>query len=380
MRWYWIKERMKLNDKPCYDKRNQQRLIKNAPYDNYDKVFNFENLFSAALKCRRNVGWKGSVQNFMNEALSNIAKLADELGNRNFKITHKYNFTTYERGKLRRIQSVHIRERVVQRCLCDYCLTPILEPTFVYDNCASQKNKGTHFALQRLKRHLQKFYNQFGNNGYVLKFDIHDYFGTINRDRVMDMVKKYIYDTDILNIIQLFLDEYTDPLGIGLGSQISQVLSLFYLSPVDHLIKDRLRMKYYVRYMDDGIIICNDKAQLEFVLAAIKDMLADFGLELSPKKTTICKLSHITFLQKRISLLENGRIVVKISRQSITRERRKIKKLAAKWKSGEIEFRHLISSYKSWRGTALKFDSYATVQSMDELFYRLVLEGDEYQK
>lgn len=107
---------MKLNDKPCYDKRNQQRLIKNAPYDNYDKVFNFENLFSAALKCRRNVGWKGSVQNFMNEALSNVAKLADELGNRNFKITHKYNFTTYERGKLRNIQSVHIRERVVQRC------------------------------------------------------------------------------------------------------------------------------------------------------------------------------------------------------------------------------------------------------------------------
>lgn len=350
---------------------------KNAQFDNYNKVFTFENLYNSALKCKRNVGWKGSVQTFMNEALSNVAKLTEELENREFKITHRYNFNTYERGKLRQIQSVHIRERVVQRCLCDNCLSPILEPTFVYDNCASQKNKGTHFALQRLKRHLQKYYHKYGNDGYVLKFDIHNYFGSINRDKLMVMVKKYIHDTDILNIIQLFLDEYTDPLGIGLGSQISQVLSLFYLSPVDHLIKDRLRMEYYVRYMDDGIIICNDKAQLKAVLAAIKDMLAELGLELSPKKTTICKLSHITFLQKRISLLENGRIVVKISRQSTTRQRRKLKKLAAKWKAGEIEYRHLISSYKSWKGTALKFDAYETVQSMDKLFYELVFEGDE---
>lgn len=65
---------------------------------------------------RRNVGWKCSVQTFMNEALSNVAKLTEELKNRKFKITHKYNFTTYERGKLRNIHSVHIRERVVQRC------------------------------------------------------------------------------------------------------------------------------------------------------------------------------------------------------------------------------------------------------------------------
>ena len=136
-------------------------------------------------------------------------------------------------------------------------------------------------------------------------------------------------------------------------------------------------MKYYVPYMDDGIIICNDKAELEAVLAAIKEMLATLGLELSPKKTTICKLSHITFLQKRISLLDNGRIVVKISRQSITRERRKLKKLITKWKAGEVKYRHVISSYKAWKGTALKFDAYSTVKSMDELFYRLVLEGDD---
>lgn len=376
LRRYWIKEQ-KINKNNNQAKRASNRSIKNAEYDNYDKVFTFDHLCNAAKKCRNNVGWKGSVQTFMNEMYSNVEKIYNDLENRTFRITHKYNFSTYERGKLRAIQSVHIRERVVQRCLCDYCLTPILEPTFTYDNCASQKNKGTHFALQRLKRHLQKYYNQYGSDGYVLKFDIHDYFGTINRDLLMSMLRKYITDQDLLSVIQLFLDEYTDPLGIGLGSQISQVLSLFYLSPVDHLIKDRLRMKYYVRYMDDGIIICNDKAELEAVLAAIKEMLATLGLELSPKKTTICKLSHITFLQKRISLLDNGRIVVKISRQSITRERRKLKKLITKWKAGEVKYRHVISSYKAWKGTALKFDAYSTVKSMDELFYRLVLEGDD---
>ena len=71
---------------------------KNAQFDNYNKVFTFENLYNSALKCKRNVGWKGSVQTFMNEALSNVAKLTEELENREFKITHRYNFNTYERG------------------------------------------------------------------------------------------------------------------------------------------------------------------------------------------------------------------------------------------------------------------------------------------
>lgn len=358
--------------------RDKRRKIKNADYDNYDNVFTFERLLSSANKCKRNVSWKGSVQNFMNESIANVAKLAEELSTRTFKINHRYKFSSYERGKLREIQSVHIRERVVQRCLCDYCLTPIFEPTFIYDNCASQKGKGTHFALNRLKCQMQRYYRKYGYNGYVLRFDIHNYFGSIDRDKLIDMVRQRITDQDLLNIIQLFLDEYTDPLGIGLGSQISQVLSLYYLSPIDHLIKDRLRVKYYVRYMDDGIIISNDKNELKYILSEIEKMLASLGLTLSPKKTTICKLSHITFLQKRISLLPNGRIVMKISKQSIARERRKLKKLANKWYRGEVEYKTLYDSYKSWRGASLKFDAYYTVKSMDELFYRLVLgEGDE---
>lgn len=358
--------------------RDDKRAIKNGDYNNYDKVFTFERLLSSANKCKRNVTWKGSVQNFMNEEIANVARLSEELSSRAFTINHRYNFSSFERGKLREIQSVHIRERVVQRCLCDYCLTPIFEPTFIYDNCASQKGKGTHFALNRLKRHMQKYYRQYGCEGYVLRFDIHNYFGSINREKLMNMVERRVTDPYLRNIIQLFLDEYTDPLGIGLGSQISQVLSLYYLSPLDHFIKDRLRVKYYVRYMDDGIIISNDKNELRQILSEIEKMLANLGLALSPKKTTICKLSHITFLQKRISLLPNGRIVMKISKQSIARERRKLKKLANKWYRGEAEYKTLYDSYKSWRGTSLKFDAYYTVKSMDELFYRLVLgKGDE---
>lgn len=108
-------------------------------HNDFEEVFSFEHLLSSANLCKRGVNWKASVQNFMYEMEYNVNSLHNELMSGNFKIKHRYEFDIFERGKKRHIQSVHIRERVVQRCLCDYCLTPLLEPTFCYDNCASQK-------------------------------------------------------------------------------------------------------------------------------------------------------------------------------------------------------------------------------------------------
>lgn len=340
-------------------------------YNDFEWVFSYEHLLKSADLCKRNVNWKASVQNFMYEKDFNVSVIHNELMKNRFRVKHKHKFGLYERGKKRIIQSVHIRERVVQRCLCDYCLTPLLEPTFCYDNCASQKGKGISFAINRVQRHLQKYYRENGSNsGYVLLFDYSNYFGSINHDMIMNKLKKYVTDKRILDIIQIFINEFDE--GLGLGSQVSQVLSLFAASPIDHMIKDKMRFKYFIRYMDDGLIIHNNKKELENLLEKIIEMSDELGLTINKKKTHIATINHFRFLKKRFSLLDNGKIVIKLSADSITRMRRKLKKFENLYKSGKMSLENIKTSYQSWRGFALQYNSYNSVKRMDEYYNILI--------
>lgn len=355
------------------EKRIAKRQADNQDYNDFDKVFTYDNLLASAFICKRNVNWKASVQNFMREVHFNVYKIYDELHRGRFKVKCTYEFDTYERGKRRHIRSVHIRERVVQRCLCDNCLLPILERTFIYDNCASLKNKGITFTVNRVVAHLQKHYRQYGTEGYVLLFDFTDFFGSIDHNKIMEQVKRYVTDERLLHLIYTFVKMYKGDVGLGLGSQISQTLALLAVSPVDHLIKDKYRVKHYVRYMDDGMIIHNDKAFLEFLLSEIEKKAAELGLQINTRKTRIVKLdSGFTFIKKKISVdADTGKINIRISRRSITRMRRKLKALKGFHDRGMAELDDIEQMYNSWRGTVCKYDTYNTVKNMDKLYNSL---------
>lgn len=359
-------------------KREEKRKSDNSKFDNFDKVFTFTNLLAAAFICKHNVNWKASVQNFMKEVHYNVYALYEELHKGTFRVKCTYEFDTYERGKHRHIRSVHIRERVVQRCLCDYCLLPILEKTFIYDNGASLKGKGISFTVDRVVAHLQQHFRQHGTEGYVLLFDFSDFFGSINHNMIMEQLRKYITDERLLHLIYLFIKMYKGEKGLGLGSQISQTLALLAVSPIDHLIKDKHRVKHYVRYMDDGWILHHDKEFLQMLLVEIEKKAKELGLTLNMDKTHIVKLeAGFTFIKKKFSINENGEICIRISRSSVTRMRRKLKALKDLHDRGLIELVDIENMYKSWRGTVLKYDSYKTVKRMDELYLSLFgsLEG-----
>lgn len=361
------------NKQKKYECRRKARIDKrskdNELYNDFETVFSYDHLLSAAKLCKRNVNWKASVQNFCREFHYNVFCIHEDLMSGKFKVKSSYEFDTYERGKKRHIRSVHIRERVVQRCLCDYCLTPIFEKTFIYDNSASIKGKGVHFTLNRLTTHLQRYYRKHGNHGYVLVFDFKDFFGSISHEIIMNMAKERITDERIIKIIQLFVDMYDGDAGLGLGSQISQVFSLVAASPIDHLVKDKFRVKHYIRYMDDGIIIHHDKEFLVGLLEEIRNMAHKLGLELNESKTHITKLENgFTFLKKRVSMSESGKITVKISRKSVTRMRRKMKKFRKMLDNGVLDYEVIRIAYDSWRGFAIKYNNYATIMSMDKLF------------
>ena len=170
-------------------------------------------------------------------------------------------------GKAEAYSSVHISERVVQRCLCDYCLVPMLSRSFIYDNGASLRGKGYDFAVSRVTRFLAEHYRKHGREGYVLVFDFSKYFDTARHEPVFRELERSGIDDRLVSLSKYFIQNFGD-VGLGLGSQVSQIAALALPNRIDHYIKDVLGMKYYARYMDDGCIISESKAELEICLRA----------------------------------------------------------------------------------------------------------------
>jgi hypothetical protein len=172
-------------------------------------------------------------------------------------------FSIIERGKTRNIKSVHFSERVIQKSLCTNALIPYLMPGLIYDNGASVKGKGIHFAIKRLKTHLTRFYRRHGREGYVLLIDFRKYFDNILHQPLRKIYEiKFGCDERLLNLGMLFIYAFGES-GIGLGSETSQINAVAYSNRNDHYIKEVLRCKNYGRYLKQHLQVGNDgKRQL----------------------------------------------------------------------------------------------------------------------
>lgn len=137
--------------------RQRRRDARSEACGNFEQVFSYEHLYRAGRECCKGVGWKCSTQRYLGNFTANIARTHRELMDGTWKTKGFFAFDLMERGKLRHIRSVHIAERVVQRCLCDNALVPLFSAAFVYDNAASLKGKGIDFAMDRLTCHLQRY-------------------------------------------------------------------------------------------------------------------------------------------------------------------------------------------------------------------------------
>ena len=342
-----------------------------------DKICSFKELYRAAYICKRNVMWKDSVAGFIKNALVNCHKLHKELEDGTYKLSPYSVFVVHEK-KTRTIVSTRMRDRVVQRSLCDNYLTEYLTKGFIYDNCACLPGRGTDMARGRLKCHLQRFYRKHGLNGWVLKVDIHDYFGSTPHDVVKAAVAKRVPDPWVREQVYTIVDsfDHIDPdKGMGLGSQITQLVQLAVLDDLDHYIKEVLRIKGYVRYMDDFILIHEDKEHLKHCLVEITRRLHELGLELNEKKTGIQPIRNgIHFLGFSFRLTETGKVIQTLLHKKASKERRKLRRLVDRVKAGEMTRQHVDECYKAWRAHVEKGDCRSLLSRMDSYYVSLYAE------
>lgn len=358
-----------------YQRRKQRRLAKKQKFDetycDFNKVFTYDNLYASYLKCCKGVNWKSSTHKYRANALYNVNLTYKQLRDGTFKTKGFFEFDIIERGKPRHIQSVHISERVVQRCLCDYSLVPVVSRSFIYDNGACLKYKGIDFALNRMNRHLEKYYRHYGSDGYALVFDFSQYFKRINHDKIKSILREKIPDDRIYNLLAKLIDDFGDE-GLGLGSQISQSCALALPNKLDHYIKEQLGIKYYFRYMDDGCMIHPSKEHLQYCLVKLREICAELGIALNKKKTQIVKLSRgINFLKTHFVLLKSGKIIRKPFKKNIAKMRRKLRTFRRWVDEGRMTLEDVRTSLCSWRGHQMKFNAYWARQRVHDLFINL---------
>lgn len=295
----------------------------------FEQVFTFDNLFNSAIECYKGVNWKTSTKNYQIRAMQNVSETYNALHSNNYKQKPFAKFTICERGKTRQIKALHIKDRVVQKCYCDYFLVPLLSKRLIHDNGACMKGKGLMFTANRLKVHLQKYFRSNKSNvGYVLTFDFSKFFDSIDHKILLEKVRKVIDDDRLYNLYAYFVNCFETEKGLGLGSQISQISALFYTNEIDHYIKEKLHVKFYGRYMDDGYAISNSKEELQQVVEVLKEFSDKLKLKLNLKKTKIWRIDKgFMFLNRHWTLKETGFLKLKPSHTTLLRMRKRYKKI-----------------------------------------------------
>ena len=299
----------------------------------YEKLTDLNVLYDAFEACRRGVGWKCSTQRYEANVLANICALWNALESGMYQQKRFVEFDINERGKPRHIKSPHISDRVLQRALCDVVLNPALKPYLAYDNAASVKGKGIDFSRRRLQCHLEKYCRRYGAAGYVMTVDFSHFFDSIPHDKLLEAFGRKLDDERLMKLLRLLVKSFDtgDGRGLGIGSQLSQIAGIFYLTPVDNYCKIVSGCKYYGRYMDDLYVIHESKAFLKDLLHGIAEQAEKLGLALNQRKTQIQKIEKgFTFLKVRYRVTETGHIVKRLCKANIVRERRKLKKLKVK--------------------------------------------------
>ena len=351
--------------------RDERRQSKFRKMDSFDCVFSYTNLYRAYKHCRRGVSWKGSVQAYITQAPLNIYKTYQDLHADRYQSKGSTNFTICERGKIRHIRSISIEERIVQRCLCDNSLVPMLKRKFIFDNGAAIKGKGYSFAVSRTTEHLRRYYRKHGCSGYALLFDFSKFFDRISHDLLKQLLSDVYSDARILKLLFYFIDQFGVD-GLGLGSQISQILALSAADKLDHFIKQQLHIREYGRYMDDGYLLHPNKQYLINCMSRIHELCESLHIVLNKRKTQIVKLTRgFIFIKVRFMLTRTGRIIRRINRRSIRTARNKLRVLASRVVNAQ-SLHDTIQSWISWYGYAKKFNAWATINRIKHQTFYIV--------
>jgi len=348
----------------------------------FDSICDFEELYAAYRDARKQKRYRRDVMEYAEQLEANLITTQNELI-----------WGTYEVGpyrpfyvtipKLRLVMALQFRDRVVQHALYR-CMNPFYDKLFIEDSYACRVGKGSHKAADRLQYWMRQVSRKPGAPWYYLKLDISKYFYRVNHRTLLDILKTRIADERLLRLLDTIINSedtaFGLPAGMGpeecpeelwltdvgmpIGNLTSQLFANIYLNEMDQYAKHQMRIHYYIRYMDDIIILHQDKAEL----ANFRDEIADFlrdNLQLDLNKKTAIRPVElgVDFVGYRIYATHR-----KLKKSTAYRIMRRTKTLSMQLAAGEIsreEFDRVIASY---RGVLSHCNSHGLRQRLNRIY------------
>lgn len=335
-----------------------------------ENIIGVDALFASMNKCAKGVKWKGTVSYYRHHWTDEIGKLSEQLHDGSYK-ERRAKFFTITEPKARDIMSIHFRDRIFQRSLNDTAIYPQVTRSFIADNFACQKGKGTEAARDRLKEFLHQYYRKNGCDGWVLKIDIKGYYPNMDHSFAEKMLGEYLDDETNQLAIKVLANLPGD-IGYNPGSQIVQIVGITALDRIDHFIKERLQIKYYIRYMDDFILIHNDKEYLEYCLGEIVKRLNAQKMMVNPDKTFIQrvdkKIKHLGFIYR---LTNTGKVIILADPKKVKHERKKIVRMVALAEKGRLTKRDVDRHFRSWKSSVRYGNSHNLMHRLNQWYESL---------
>ena len=332
-----------------------------------DSIMGYDALFESLQKCKRGVAWKSTTGYYIHNWNTELLRMEEELKNGTYK-KHKPKFFTITDPKVREIMSIHFRDRIYIRSLNDNAIYPQISKSLIPDNFACQKGKGTDKARLRLKEFMQSYYRKYGTEGAYLQCDIKGYYPNMNRQFSKEVVGFYL-DELTNELIQIELDYHPGDVGYNPGEQTIQNVGILALDKLDHYIKERLRIKYYIRYMDDFILFHHDKGYLEYCKDEIAKYLSDIYMALNPKKTYIKPITDkIYYLGYVYRLSPTGKVYAVVDPNKIKRAKKRIKRLIRLVHEGERTKYDVDTYFKCWKASVRFGDSVILLQKLNKWY------------
>ena len=322
----------------------------------YKEICSYENLYEAYLKARKK-GKLGrrNVLKFTYNLERNLFRIKEELENQTYKPGEYREFYVND-PKKRLIKAVPFKDRVVHHALCNV-IEPIFDKGFIHDSYACREDKGTHAGVDRLQNFIRAYNRGGGKKKFTLKCDISKYFPSVDHEILIGIINKKIKDEKTMWLIKSIVESSADKeeprrAGIPIGNLTSQLFANIYLNELDYFVKHKLRVRHYLRYVDDFIILSESKQKLHQIKEKITEFLDSMYLELHPRKARIFPaelgvdyLGYVVFQSHR-----------RLRAVNVKKFTKKLKKLKAMYERGLTD--EAFMSLNSWVAHSKHADTY----------------------
>lgn len=348
--------------------------------DAYERMCDFEELYRCYLDARRQKRYRDDIMEFTDRLEPNLFEIKRELESQTYEVGEYHTFFIHD-PKTRLIMSLKFKDRIVQWAVY-HELMPRYDKIFIDDSYACRKGKGIHAAIDRLQYWLRKVSRQDGD-WYFMKLDISKYFYRIDHAVLLDILRQRIADERLMWLLGQIIDnrnmrfglppgkspddcteeERLSDRGMPIGNLTSQLFANIYLNELDQYCKHVLKIKMYIRYVDD-IVIVGKKEQL----ALLKDSIGLFlrerlHLDLNERKTVIRPVSSgIDFVGYRV-WATHRKLKKQTARRCIRRTKLLCKGLAEN-KYSYKEYQRVMASYK---GLLQHCDSYGLRRKLESI-------------